>query len=428
MKVSYKAAVALVLAVLEVSFWSIVLQIGGSRIGLLPELFYGFLIGSIASVAISIAVNRGRGLVAMARHPKLFGIILIAGLLNDLLTQLFLGFGTLGTNPSIGSILYRTWPIFVALLTPLILRHKVKRVQYLATLIGFLGVYFIVSSGTLFSVSTSQMPYIAALMLAAFASTFSILIMNKYNADTTGAIAVFNVSSFIAVAALALATNTSISISFTPTVVASLLFLGVVAYAIGTTLYYFAIKSLGPLITGNVSLTVPFLTIVFSFLLVGTPIEPYYIIAALLISAGVVIQRRYSARQERVTKSRILDRFTIFDVTGAFIGNRSPEIMKIIAGENRAFAMRLKGGRLDEKAHKGVFGKYGCISFTNKRPHASTTSDEIATINEAMNLGDGEAALIGLGQPDRLEDAFAEFVSKSGSKPDSSITDWEKQK
>jgi drug/metabolite transporter (DMT)-like permease len=424
MKVSYKAAIALALAILEVSLWSIFLQIGGSKIGILPELFYGFLIGSIASLAISFAVNRGRGLVALTKQPRLFGIILVAGLLNDLFTQLFLGIGTLGTNPSVGSILYRTWPVFVALLTPMILRQKVKRAQYLATVIGFLGVYVIVSGGTLFSISASQVPFIGVLLLAAFSSTFSILIMNKYNADTAGAIAVFNVSSFTAVAALVLATNTSISIAFTPAVVLSLLFLGIVAYAIGTTLYYFAIKSLGPLITGNVALAVPFMTIAFSFLILGTPIEPYYIAAALLISAGILLQRRYSAHQQRVTKNKALDSLTIFDVTGVFIGNKSPEIMGGISGENRAFAIRAKGRKLDAKAHGSVFNKYGCISFTSREPHAATTPEEISRINEAMGLSNSDIALIGLGHPDKLEDAFAELVSASGSEPDSSIAEW----
>ncbi len=426
MKTSYKGAIALTLGIVEVSFWSIVLQIGGSRIGILPELFYGFLIGTIASVAISLALNRGRGLMAVTRQPRLLGIIIVAGLLNDLLTQLFLGIGTLGTNPSIGSILYRTWPIFVALLTPLVLRQKVKGAQYAATVIGFVGVYLIVSSGTLFSISAAQAPYVGALMLAALCSSFSILAMNKYNVDTAGAIALFNIASFIAVSAIVLATGTNISIAFTPVVIISLLFLGVLAYAAGTMVYYYAIKVLGSMVTGNAALSVPFMTILFSFLMLGTPIEPYYVVAALLISSGILLQRRYSAHQQRATKNKVLDHLTIFDVTGVFIGNKSPTIMRGIAGENRAFAIKLNGGKTDDKPHHDLFSKYGCVSFTNKKPHAAATPEEIATINDAMKLSRGETALIGLGNPDRLEDAFAEFVSNPENSPKQSEAEWRK--
>jgi drug/metabolite transporter (DMT)-like permease len=413
MKAFYKGAIALTIGIIEVAFWSIVLQVGGSKIGILPELFYGFLVGSIASIAISLVVNRGRGLVAIARQPKMFGLILVAGLLNDVLTQLFLGFGTLGTNPSIGSIVFRTWPIFIALLTPLVLRQKVKKAQYFATLTGFLGVYIIVSGGTLFSINASQAPYIGMLLLAALCSSLSILAMNKYNVDTTGAIAIFNTSSFVVISILILVTNTSISIAFTPIIIISILFLGVVAYAIGTTLYYYAIKILGSLVTGNSALAVPFLTIVFSFLLIRTPLVSYYFVAALLISTGILLQHRYSTRQERVTRNKVLDRFTIFDVTGAFISNKSPEISGSIAGGNRAFAIRLDGRGLDEMAHAGVFGRYGCLSFTTQKPHAKVTAEEIRTVADAMKLEGSDTALIGLGNPDRLEDAFAEFLSTS---------------
>ncbi len=426
MKASYKAFAALSIVVLEISFWSIMLQIGGSRIGILPELFYGFLIGSVASVAISLAINRGRGIAVIARQPRMLGIIIAAGLFNDLLTQLFLGIGTLGTNASIGSILYRTWPIFVALLAPLVLRQKVRSMQYVAILIGFVGVYVIASSGTLASFGAAQAPYLGALLVAALCSAFSILAMNKYNVDTAGAIALFNVSSFIAITAIILATGTSISIALTPAVVISLLFLGIVAYAIGTMLYYHVVKSLGSLITGNAVLSVPFVTIIFSFLLLNTPIEPYYIAAALLISIGIFLQRHYATSQERKTRNRVLDRLTMFDVTGAFVSSSNKEIMQGIAGENRAFAIKLVREGNDGERHIGVFGKYDCVSFTSKKPHWAATAEEMLTIRDAMDLGEGETALIGMGHPDRLEDAFAEFVSSAGALPEEPETDWKR--
>ena len=409
MKTSYKGTIALTLGIVEVAFWSIVLQVGGSRIGILPLLFYGFLIGSVASVALSLAMNRGRGLASIIRQPKLLGLMLLAGLLNDLFTQLFLSVGTLGTNPSMASILYRTWPIFVLLLTPLVLKHKVKRLQYLATAIGFFGVYIVASSGALFTVGVAQLPYVGVLILAALCSSSSILIMNRYNTDTAGAIAIFNVFSFAAIAILVLLTHTSINIVFTLPVILSLLFLGVVAYAAGTMIYYYAIKTLGSLVTGNAALAVPFLTIVFAFLLIGTPIETYYIIAALLISAGIILQRYKSVLPERITKTHLLRKVTLFDVTSTFISNRSLAITHQISGGSRAFAVRLNRG-FDEKLHRNLFESRDCIVFTNKRPHPCITSAEINFINEIMGTKNDEV-LIAMGDPKDLENAFADFVS-----------------
>ena len=148
MKMAYRGYAALAIVVLEVSLWSIFLQIGGSSIGILQELFYGFLVGSIVSVAISLARDGGKGIGSITSRPGIFGIMILAGLFNDVLTQLFLGFGTLGTNPSIGAIVFRGWVIMVAILTPIVLKKKVSAKQMLATLIGFAGIYIVLSGGS----------------------------------------------------------------------------------------------------------------------------------------------------------------------------------------------------------------------------------------------------------------------------------------
>ena len=410
MKIQYKAAIALAIVVCEISLWSIFLQIGGSTIGILPELFYGFLVGSIVSVSISLAKDKGKGLISIARKPNMLAVMLVAGLLNDILTQLFLGIGTLGTNPTIGSIVFRSWVILVALFTPLVLRQKVNALQLFATLIGFFGIYIVLSGGTLFTFSISQTPFIGILFMAAICSVSSILIMNRYNVDTAGAIAIFNIVSLAVASMLILATSTSISVAFTPITVFSILFLGVIAYGIGTMLYYHSVKVLGSLITGNSILLVPFLTIVFSFLIVGTPIKFYYILAAIFTSVGIILQRRYSSHPERITEKGALSRLRIFDVTGAFANNSSYVISNHLAGGNRAFAIKLDS-KFDEQLHGPIFLRHQCMAFTNVKPHVGTQADEIEFINDVMGLKEGEIAVIGIGDPKSLEMSFEEFVT-----------------
>ena len=219
----------------------------------------------------------------------------------------------------------------VAILTPVVLRKKVSARQMLATLIGFAGIYIILSNGTLLTFNSGQSFYMGLLLAAAVCSTFSILIMNKYNVDTAGAIAIFNVASFAAISAIVLVTHTSIAIVFTSKVVISILFLGAIAYGIGTMLYYYAVKMLGPLVTGNSILVVPLLTIAFSSIIVGTPIKAYYVVAALLAGAGIVMQRRYASASERIpTRGTKMPK--MFDVTGAFSGNKGEVGRKISGG------------------------------------------------------------------------------------------------
>lgn len=415
----YKAAFALAFLVLVYTLYTILLQIGGSTIGILPQLFYAFMIGMVVSAAVSLALDRGKALREMIGNPGLLLPVLVIGLVNNALVQLFLGFGTLGTNASIASVVYRSWVIMAIVLVPLVLRQKIRKMQLVATLVGFSGLYLIISGGTLIGINYSQAPYIGLVLLSAFCSAIVTLIYGRYTFNIFAGVVFYNLVSLVMVASLAFATGTSLAVTFPPSALFSVVFYGIFGFGIASSLYYYSVKALGPQVVGNAILVVPFVTILLSAMLVDTPIQPYYIVAALLISAGVLIQRYYSKSAERITKNKILDRLTIFDVTGAFIDNKSPLIAQSISGGNRAFAIKVRGRRLDDSKHSGAFKKYGCVSFTDRNPHASVTQDEIRSIAEAMKLEGGETALIGLGHPDNLENAFAKFVSTSGkSSPD----------
>jgi drug/metabolite transporter (DMT)-like permease len=408
MNVKHKAALALAFVVFELSFWSIFLKIGGSSIGLIPQLFYGFLVGLMVALVISFARDRGRALYSTVKKPQVLLLIAFMGLLNNAFTQLFLGIGTLGTNPSIASVVYRSWPIMIALLTPIIVGQKVKKIQTAATILGFFGIYLILSGGTLFSFNIATTLFIGALLVAALCTSFSGLFMNKYTFDPFATVVLFNLSSLIFITSLAMVTGTSLSVSFTVASAVSVLFLGVFAYAIGTAMVYYVIKVFGPLLFGNVALTVPFFTIFLSALITDTPIKWYYILAALLISAGIILQRSGSLRLERVTKKKSLNKTTIFDVTGAFISNKSQTISKGIAGGSRAFAMKLGSTGFDETLHGRLF--QNCIAFTSKSPHSDVTNAEIDFINDIMGAKDNEV-LIAMGNPKDLESGFDNFIS-----------------
>ena len=411
MDVRKKAALALAFVVLELSFWSIFLKIGGSSIGLIPQLFYGFLVGSIVSIGVSLAVDRGKGLLLIAKDRNMLLLVVVMGLLNNALTQLFLGAGTLGTNPSIAAVVYRSYVIMIALLTPFVVRHKVRRMQLLAAVVGFLGVYVILSGGTLFAFSASAEPFIVLLLVSALCTCFSGLFMNRYTFNVFGAVVIFNLSSLILTGALAAATHTGLIVSFTPGSIISVLFLGAFAYGLGTSLVYYSIKVYGAVLFGNVILLVPFLSIVLAALFTNTPILGYYLLAAVLMSAGIVLQRRYSRVTERIT-SKKLTRLTVFDVTGAFAGSKSPVITGKISGSNRALAMRLPKSSFDEWRYDQIFSKLDCITFTSEKPHDEVGHDEITFINDILGIGAEETALVAIGNPNSIENAFGELLRR----------------
>ncbi len=407
MKPGYKAALALAFVIFELSFWSIFLKIGGESIGILPQLFYGFLVGLIVSLSVSIALGRTRELTSIFMNRSSLMLIAGVGLLNNAFTQLFLGIGTIGTNPSIGAVIYRSWVIMTALLAPILLRQKFKNAQLIAAVLGFLGIYAILSGGTFLNLDLPSFPFIAILLVSGLCTSLAGIFMNRYNFDPPSTIVLFNLSSLIIVGIIALATNTSLAVSFTASSAISVLFLGIFAYGIGSTLVYYSFKVYGPYLVGNAIAFVPFVTIVLSAFIANTPIRAYYLLAAVLITAGVLIQRKYSMNPEHKNSARRKISGNVFDVTSAFVNNKGKELRKEMHGSRRAFAIMLSANV--EKNFSNIFAECGCTAFLSSNPHAEASREEIEQVFTIMKLKGNETVLIGMGNPKDLERAFEKF-------------------
>ncbi len=408
MKIKQKGALALVIALLELSFLPIFLGVAGHAVGTLQLLFYTFLIAALVSVPVAVVVDK-EGFKTLLTSGKGLLIIGIAGLCNNAISQILLTIGTLGTNPSIAAIVFRSWVLFSALLIPIVLRNKVSKGQLVAILVGFIGLYIVLSSGALTSLNAHDFPYLLMLLACALVYTVSVLLMRFYNASTTAAVALFNIVSVVFIGATALALNTPIAIPVSLQSMGIILFLGVVTYGVGTTLYFTAYKTLNPVFVGNVTLAVPFLTIIFSALLIGTPIEPYYIYSTAIIAGAVLIQQRLSRRAtERINSSANLRDLQIFDVTSAFINNK--KIVQQIRADNRALAIKLSNGKYTMANLQTLLSGGEALFFTNDAPHESISPDELDFINEIIAPQKNETVLIGIGKASSIENAFDQFV------------------
>ncbi len=410
MKIAYKGVIALVIALIELALLPIMLSIGGKSIGIIPQLFYVFLIGSITSVTVSYAVDRMAGLKRIIFSRRLLIIVIVMGLLNDVISQLLLGIGAIGTNPVVAATIFRSWVIMAALLVPITLKQRVTKTQLFATLVGFSGVYILASGGTLIGISLITLPFILVLLGSALCTVYPNLAMKHYNVDTFGAIALFNIFSLIFIFLLAIATNTSIYVPINGSVMITILFLGIATYGIGTSLYYYALKTFGPLFTGNSILVVPFLTIVFSFLILGTAIYAYYIVAAILLSTGIVMQRAFAKAPEHIKPRHMMHDFTVFDITSAFVNNKNPTILHYMAGNNRALAIKLNGSVEIGDKDKKIFERLGCIAFTDKKSHSEVKPQELEFISDIIGTEKNSTIIIGIGNVDRLDHSFEEFI------------------
>ena len=189
MKISQKGFAALLVVVLQAALLPIALQVGGSGIGIIQFLLYTSIIAAVTCITASYFDDRLNGFFSLFRSRKTFAIVLAAALLGYPITLLLFNIGVIGTNSSIGGIVWRSWVLMLAMMTPFVLKQRVSFKGIAALLIGFIGVSIAASNGGILSISAGELPYVLALLVSGFAIAASIVAVKGRNISTTGFVA-----------------------------------------------------------------------------------------------------------------------------------------------------------------------------------------------------------------------------------------------
>lgn len=392
------------IAMLELSFLSILSSIGGKNIGAIPLLFFTFLVATITSFLFVLFKKRTGALRSLLTDKRSLAVLATAGILNYAGAQLFLTLGVLGTNPITASIMLKLWPIFLAIMLPFTLRTRVEWQQAVALLIAFAGVYVMVTNGSVVTLNMQELPYVGFLVVSTLCTAVSNVMIKGRNHDIFSEVFLFNLSSFALVALLAPSLGTQITLSMNLASLVSVLFLGAITYSAGSLLFFYTLKTLDPLIAANASYSTPILTAVFSYVILGTPLKVYYLYSFALIVAALAVQNRYSKKAPRYRGARKKNALPIFDVTGAFAHSTHPHISASIRGNGRALATKVKADVYDALGKN----KHGCMVFTNKDPPESVNMDEMNFIEDIMGPSNDEIILMALGDADSAEQALGE--------------------
>ncbi|MEM3256324.1 MAG: EamA family transporter [Thermoplasmata archaeon] len=406
--------------VVELAFWPIIFDIGSNALGMPLFLFYSFLI-STAILSIIVIAKKRDGLKQITKRKKTFYVLAVAGFLNAFLSAALFMIGITHTTASLAGVIYRSWPLLMVPFIPLIIRIKVTKYQVVSLFIGFAALYIALTQGTLISINYIYAPYIALLFVAALAVAISNVLIKSQNADVYAQNLIFDTVAAILFFVLVLVTGAHFSGNFTLGTVVAILFTGGIAYSIGSVFFYYSLKTLEPTIVGNAMLLVPFLTFAFSAVFLGEKIYLYYLILGMVVLGGILIQEFASEKvPERIPKNSGITA-TIFDLTSAFVDNRDPEIYNHIVGTGRALCV--KGGvadayeSLDFSKKKEIAERYGCIMFTNRKPHPGVTNDELKFIVDVLGLDAGDVLLIGIGEPSKVEEAIKDINLRMASIP-----------
>jgi drug/metabolite transporter (DMT)-like permease len=413
MKIFLKGIIIVLLSVISASLVTIALEIGGANIGPIPFLIYANLFGFLTMLIFLYLDNRFNKLFGLLHNYKKLILILIIGAFVSIISESFLLIGTLNTNPNIAGIIYRTYPLFILLITPFLIKQKIKPKHIIALLFAFLSMFVILYNGTnnIYTFNFSWLYYIILLLISALIIAMTTLIIKKYNIDSILFMTISASEAFIFFLFLALIIHIQLTFNFSVPALISLLFIGVIDFGIGGVLFYYSYKILNPSTTGLAMLSVPFLTFLFSFIFLGEKITIYYLIAALLILFAVLIQgrdlfyapeykynRKYS---NKLTKTKR----TIFDITNAFISNKNFSD-RLSVGE-KAIAIKLSNkNKEDLNLDKDI------IAIKINTDKKLISKEEKYFIKYLTNLKDDEELLIIIGAPNKIDEIIENIENK----------------
>jgi len=207
---------------------------------------------------------------------------MIGGLINVALFMLFLNFGVmLSVNPALSATLIYTQPIFLVILSAVFLSKKPSVLQLLGVIIAISGAIY--SAGITGFNMGSIISLIGGLIWAIGTLYYQVFLIEKD---------VIKLNSFMALfSALFLLPFTPINFYFKFTISGILVavIIGITAQAIGFIAWFNSIKQLGSFLSSSLSLLVPAMSYLFSFIMLDEVPTFQQLLGSAIVLLGVFL-------------------------------------------------------------------------------------------------------------------------------------------
>jgi drug/metabolite transporter (DMT)-like permease len=276
--------------ILTIILWSLTPAVAKLALGELNNyqlLFYTSIVGVISLFFVNLFQGK---LKLLSKYKKKDYLIMFGmGFLGIYLYYILL-YGSFALSPAgKANVLNYLWPVFIIIFSILILKEKFNFKTILAIILSFLGAFIAFTKGD-FNLSGNQ--YIFAYILAALGAVcyglFSVL-GKKLEYEKFSSMLIYYISAAI------LIIPTSIFVSgfvFPKSVITiiSILALGGIMNSIAFVFWFKALKAGDTHKTANFIYAVPFLAMIWTYILNSEPISIASLIGLALIVIGIFIQ------------------------------------------------------------------------------------------------------------------------------------------
>lgn len=411
MRIKDIANAYLILALVLGAMMPVMLKIALQNINIYEYLMLTYMVALPSSFIYVLARKKTDKLISGMRNIKEFAFIAFLGLLNYGMLEFGLSYAEKFVSASLATVVYRTFPLLMLIFLPIMLRERITRYQLMALLAALAGLYIAMSGGGLSIFSNANLPILALVVAIALASAFVSVAIKKYSFDMEIAMFMFNLATFVFFASLFMASHAPLQ-PLNYAALLSIVYVGIVYNVFVGLMYYGALRMIKTTFVTNIYFLSPFITFVFSWLILGERIYVYYVAIAILVSVGIIIQKFDRRGGTYVSKSAASARHTFHDVTSAFINTDVPLIYNAIKTGGRVLAIRLDAEnytKIRQKVNGKPKGGSAFLYTSDNRKMLNGMQDEF--IREIMGVNEDDIVLMSAGMPDSCEKLLHDALS-----------------
>ncbi|MEM0149825.1 MAG: EamA family transporter [Candidatus Micrarchaeaceae archaeon] len=384
----------------------------GSNINPLKLMLFASFIGTVASLAITVAKGTTRQALGYFTQKRPFLVMAAFGVFDYTILTLIFSFSTHFVSASLVAVVYRTWALMLVLLAPFIVRERISKYDIIAVLLGFSSFAVVMLQGTPLSMPLAVLPFVGIVLIGAFLDALTNAVTKRYSYELTSSIFAYNLIAFAIFLPLAIFFNQANFVGISMSDIAAMGFIGIVVDVALTFAFVSAIRMLNVTFVGTSNILVPFITIIMSYALLGEAVYWYYFIIAIGVAAGLLVQRFAPKTTNYITRNKSNEAYAIFDVSGAFVNTQSPMIYKMMKGNGRALAIKIAGSKhLYDAMKSSINDGDEFIIFPAHKPHSEVKAQELEFINDVIGAKDDDLVFVGIGKPESIEDRLAELNS-----------------
>jgi len=258
------------------------MKIGGPELGPLLFMAIRTLVASLLLVPIMLLSKQYKAMNTVKLH------VFIVGMLNTAIPFVLFGWATLTLTAGSTSVLNATVPMFGAIVSVVWLKDKISISAIIGLMIGFIGVYFLMSEKLHMPQTDVLWPTIGV-MFAALCYGISANYTKKYlsNVKPIALAAGSQVSASIVLI--------PISLFFLPNqipssaAISSVLFIGIVCTGLAYIIFFRLIAALGPTKAISVTYLIPVFGLIWGMLFLNETVTSIMLFGCSLIMLGVAL-------------------------------------------------------------------------------------------------------------------------------------------